>query len=125
MALEGVLAGASEAYLVGDEDDGGAGGVGETVEVGLGGGEGLFGVLGVEEEVGEPEGDAVDEDYAAFKVVAAECALLLDVGPLRASALLVQGHAAAELVVPDMGGGDVDRGGGEGERPALGLFALS
>jgi len=118
-ALHLVVAHSAATDFVGDEDEGGVLG-GEAVELGLECLQGVFDVLGgifwgmwavgleVEEEVGGPECDAVDDDYPTRDIVLAEVLFLLDVCPLRASACFVNFNSVLKLGVPDTASGHVN-----------------
>ena len=124
LTLEGIVAGAAHAYLVGDEDESGVL-RGEAVELRLEDREGFIYVVEGEEEVGTPEGDAVDDCHSTCEVVLTEVFLLLDVVPFWASTLLVLEDTLTKLVVPDMGGCHIDGMRGEGEGKTLGMLALA
>ena len=75
MALDGIGTYSAEAYLVGYEDKGGIL-AGEAVELVAEHLEGGVGVAGVEEVVGGPQGEAVDEDGAPLDIYLAQLAFL-------------------------------------------------
>jgi hypothetical protein len=77
------------------------------------------------EIVGAPKREAVYQHHAAADVVTAELALLFYVGPAGTAAFLMAADALAELLVPYMGGGHVNRGGGELQRQTLGIGTFS
>ena len=104
VALDGIGTYSAEAYLVGYEDEGGIL-TGEAVELVAEHLEGGVGVAGIEEVVGGPKGEAVDEDGAPLDVNLAQLAFFFYVVPFGAAPLLVFDDSLAELVVPHMGGG--------------------
>ena len=124
LALDGILADTAAAYLVGDEDEGGFLGS-ETVELGFDGLQRVVYLGGLEEEVREPERDAVDDDDAARDIVMAEVFLFLDVRPLRTATRLMTAHPLTELFIPHMGGGQIDRIRRKAQGQALGLATLA
>ena len=77
------------------------------------------------EIVGAPECEAVHQYHPAADVVPAELAFLFYVGPAGSAAFLVTADSLAELLVPYMGGGHVNRGGGELQRQTLGIGTFS
>jgi hypothetical protein len=81
--------------------------------------------LKVEEEIGGPERDAVDEDHSALHVVPTQEFLLFDVGPLLASALLVEFYAVAKVFVPNSRCCHVYGRIRKTECQSLGVFAFS
>ena len=79
----------------------------------------------VEEEVSAPECDTVDDHYTPADIMAAQVFLFLDVGPLRASSLLMNMYSVSEFLVPDVGSSQIDRLLGQAERHRLCLHALA
>ena len=77
------------------------------------------------EIVGAPKREAVYQHHATADVVTAELALLFYVGPAGTSAFLMAADTLAELLVPYMGCGHVNRGGGELQRQTLGIGTFS
>ena len=124
VALDGIGTYSAEAYLVGYEDEGGIL-AGEAVELVAEHLEGGVGVAGVEEVVGGPQGEAVDEDGAPLDVNLAQLAFFFYVFPFGAAPLLVFDDSLAELVVPHMGGGYIYGPWRERECQLFGVCALT
>ena len=124
LALHGIVASAAAAYLVGHKD---VGRVvrGEAVKLLLGHSKRLVNILVVNEKIGQPQGHAVDDCHTPCQVMAAQIAFLLDVGPLRATSLLMTAHTFTELLVPDVRGGDIDGIVAQVQSQPLGLCALA
>ena len=82
-------------------------------------------ILILEKEIGQPQRHAVDDRYATRQVIAAQEFLLLDVGPLWATAFLMATDTLTELLVPDVGRGQVDGVRREAQGQFFGVAALA
>ena len=125
MALKGIVAHTAKTYLIGDENVGGIM-LGKGIEFSLRQLERLVcvGVVG-EEDIGEPECNSIYDGDAASKVVAAQIDFFFNIRPLRTASLLMTAHPIAELIVPNMGGGHIDRIRAELQCQLFGLLALA
>ena len=124
--LQRILTHTPTADLVGHEDKRGVLSR-ETVELCLGLLENILhcSMLSLEEIVGQPERDAVDDHHTSADIMTAQRLLLFDVRPLFATTLLMEAHPFTKLLIPDSGCGQIDGIRCETQGKALCLTTLA
>ena len=102
-SLQGILTHASAAYLVRHEDKRGILSR-ETVKLNLHRFKDILhsSILCLEEIVGQPQRDAVDDNHTSADIMTTQLLLLFDVRPLLTTTLLMEAYPLTELLIPDM-----------------------